>query len=83
MFDRSHLVFRYYETKIFVQLDLDGAMVCYEQALKVDPHAGWLLDAYGSLLADLGRHVFFFANHGKALGTCIECMQSAWGGPQI
>lgn len=37
------------------QLDTDGAIVCYEEALKLEPDSGWLLDAYASLLADLGR----------------------------
>ena len=37
------------------QLDMDGAIVCYEEALRLSPDEAWLLDAYASLLADLGK----------------------------
>lgn len=41
--------------RCLVELDPDSALACYEEALKLEPRACWLLDAYGSLLADLGR----------------------------
>jgi hypothetical protein len=44
------------ETLMCLQLDLDAALACYQEALKLEPRTGWLLDAYGSLLADMGRY---------------------------
>ena len=37
------------------ELDVDGALACYGEAVRLEPRSGVLLDAYGSLLADCGR----------------------------
>jgi len=37
------------------KLQVDEACACYKAALEVEPKAPWLLDAFGSLLADMGR----------------------------
>ena len=39
------------------ELDVDGALACYVEALRLEPESGMLLDAYASLLADQGRSV--------------------------
>lgn len=38
-----------------LQVDIDGALACYAAAVSLEPKSGWLLDAFGSLLADIGR----------------------------
>jgi hypothetical protein len=37
------------------ELDVDGALACYGEAVRLEPRSGVFLDAYGSLLADCGR----------------------------
>jgi hypothetical protein len=37
------------------ELDVDGALACYAEAVRLEPRSGVFLDAYGSLLADCGR----------------------------
>jgi hypothetical protein len=37
------------------EFDIDGALACYSEAIKLEPRTGSLLDAYASLLADQGR----------------------------
>ena len=37
------------------KFEIEGAEACYEEALRRAPQAAWILNAYGSLLADQGR----------------------------
>ncbi len=37
------------------ELDVDAALACYAEAVRLEPRSGVFLDAYGSLLADCGR----------------------------